>query len=635
MIDEQLEITDMYNHKVDDVYNNKLFKCHLDNDDSNSIVPSNSKENNNCDNDDINKINDIQIDRDSGGDDTNNNDYDPTDNSNNISFNELLARYTSGSVSPKNEDNVQILVKKIVTSDELNSKSELNDDNIINNHIDNVNSVNDNHSHEHVSGDDNDENIKHKKMGKRKPKNKNVNVNLVSNLIDTLIVRNDISICGYKNLIIDNSLDTHTVIIENSSDYDIKRIFNLYQSLYPTIIQTNCGSFYLDDKCPIKTIIYDSTLNSSIFGWKIIGSKYNNFFPTKISESLQNNLSQSSFGSSVSISGNGSNIVVGGYTNMNCIGGAWCYENCNGSFIMNCELFVDNNIGTSFHGISSSVNFDCSVISIGGSGDDSELGSCWIYNKSQQKFKLIGSSSIGQSHQGSSIHVSPNGKKLFIGGCDDDHESGSVWYFENIENNWIEKCKISGKLFDYDSDFDNKKIIHFGKYIHSNYDGSIIAISSDNCVFILEFNDSKNYWNCVNTFNGQIDHVWMSKCSKHILIVSKYNIIHVKNHSSSMNIKKVINTQKMYNVKKIISICASENCKTIIASCTANNGKCAILCFIKINQNYELQSIIPIDMSNIKSATTHLNLSTSYDSKISVIGIPEFNDHDGICFVLS
>lgn len=457
------------------------------------------------------------------------------------------------------------------------------------------------------------------------------NIDTISDMFETTFVNDRECVNSCKNIIIDNSLKPCFITMENSCDMTIKNMHNLNSNGNPSFITTNCGSFYLDDKCSNKTIVYNTSVDKCVCGWKIIGSKYNNFYPTKLLDTLQNNLSKSSFGSSVSVSGNGQQIIVGGLSNLNCIGGSWAFDYCSDNFVFNSELFAQNNIGCSFHGISVSSNYDGSVIAIGGSGDNDGIGACWLYDMTtgeQIKYKLIGSGNIGSSHQGMNVKLSSDGNMLFVGGSYDNNKSGTVWCFRN--NGYDENYSDWGQLNIISVDDTHL----FGSHIATNHDGSIIAISSNDNVRV--FNLINDEWHCINTFTGTITDLYLSPCGKYLIAVTQYSIIILKNtlHKSSCEykIQDIIHVTQLCQINKIFSMCSCANCKTIIISCVSDDDKYKILCFVKINGSYHLQSIIPIETT---INHTNISLSMSHDGKITAVGIQSENDYDGSCIILS
>jgi hypothetical protein len=90
--------------------------------------------------------------------------------------------------------------------------------------------------------------------------------------------------------------------------------------------------------------------------------------------------------------------------------------------------------GAARQGNSVSLSADGRVITVGGSGDDSNKGAIWVYKKTgaawaQQGAKIKGSNAVGSAKQGSTVSVSANGTTAIIGGPSDNTNKGAFWVF--------------------------------------------------------------------------------------------------------------------------------------------------------------------------------------------------------------
>ncbi|MFM8372706.1 MAG: T9SS type A sorting domain-containing protein, partial [Bacteroidota bacterium] len=90
--------------------------------------------------------------------------------------------------------------------------------------------------------------------------------------------------------------------------------------------------------------------------------------------------------------------------------------------------------GAARQGNSVSLSTDGSVITVGGSGDDSNKGAVWVYRKTgagwaQQGAKIKGSNAVGAAKQGTSVSVSANGTTAIIGGPSDNTNKGAFWVY--------------------------------------------------------------------------------------------------------------------------------------------------------------------------------------------------------------
>jgi hypothetical protein len=90
--------------------------------------------------------------------------------------------------------------------------------------------------------------------------------------------------------------------------------------------------------------------------------------------------------------------------------------------------------GTKREGSSVSISGDGSTLAVGGFGDNGGVGATWIFKQNngmwaQQGSKLVGSNNIGYSRQGTSVSLNSDGKTVAVGGDGDNGNKGAVWVF--------------------------------------------------------------------------------------------------------------------------------------------------------------------------------------------------------------
>ena len=144
--------------------------------------------------------------------------------------------------------------------------------------------------------------------------------------------------------------------------------------------------------------------------------------------------SQAWQGYSVSLSADGNTAVVGGNSDDNLAGAAWVYTYAGSAWAQVARLVGTQAAGAARQGNSVSLSADGSVIAVGGNGDDSNKGAVWIYKKNganwaQQGAKIKGNSAVGSAKQGASVSVSATGTTAVIGGPTDNTNKGAFWVY--------------------------------------------------------------------------------------------------------------------------------------------------------------------------------------------------------------
>jgi hypothetical protein len=140
-------------------------------------------------------------------------------------------------------------------------------------------------------------------------------------------------------------------------------------------------------------------------------------------------------GKTVAVGGIGDSYLPEPYDSENGgIGGTWIFTESNGIWTQQGTKLVGANfIGNSAQGYSVSLSGDGSLLLIGGMADNSNLGGSWIFKRTSTSWqqlgpKLIGNNSSGLVFQGISVSLSSDGKTAIIGGVQ-DNKMGAAWVF--------------------------------------------------------------------------------------------------------------------------------------------------------------------------------------------------------------
>ena len=140
-------------------------------------------------------------------------------------------------------------------------------------------------------------------------------------------------------------------------------------------------------------------------------------------------------GNSVSISANGNTAVVGGPADNSFAGAAWVYTRSGSAWVQQgAKLVGTGSAGAAEQGYSVSLSADGSSIIVGGAADNSSIGAAWVYNGSgsswaQKGTKLVGTGGVGTQNQAFSVSLSADGSTAIAGGIADNSNQGAAWAF--------------------------------------------------------------------------------------------------------------------------------------------------------------------------------------------------------------
>jgi hypothetical protein len=144
-------------------------------------------------------------------------------------------------------------------------------------------------------------------------------------------------------------------------------------------------------------------------------------------------------GYSVSLSADGNTAVIGGNNDNFLVGAAWVFTWTSNQWIQRARLVGTQAAGVARQGSSVSLSADGSTLLVGGFADDTNKGATWVFKQSgnkwmQQGAKIKGTNSSGAAKQGTSVSVSSNGHTGIIGGPSDNSNKGSFWVYTPYTN---------------------------------------------------------------------------------------------------------------------------------------------------------------------------------------------------------
>jgi hypothetical protein len=140
-------------------------------------------------------------------------------------------------------------------------------------------------------------------------------------------------------------------------------------------------------------------------------------------------------GWSVSLSGDGNTAIVGGFMDNDFAGAAWVFTRSGGVWSQQgAKLVGTGAVGSAYQGSAVSLSGDGSTAIVGGFGDGAGPGAAWVYTRSsgvwsQQGAKLVGTGAVGSAYQGSSVALSADGIIAVVGGYGDNGFAGAAWVY--------------------------------------------------------------------------------------------------------------------------------------------------------------------------------------------------------------
>ena len=150
-------------------------------------------------------------------------------------------------------------------------------------------------------------------------------------------------------------------------------------------------------------------------------------------------------GASVSLSADGATALVGGPSDNNNAGAAWVWTRSGGAWTQQgLKLVGSGAADPAYQGYSVSLSGDGTTVLVGGPTDNSNAGAVWVWTRSggawtQQGLKLVGSGASGPAYQGSSVSLSADGNTALVGGFGDNSNAGAAWVWTRSGGAWTQQ----------------------------------------------------------------------------------------------------------------------------------------------------------------------------------------------------
>ena len=165
-------------------------------------------------------------------------------------------------------------------------------------------------------------------------------------------------------------------------------------------------------------------------------------------------------GDSVSLSADGTTLIVGGPADSSGAGAAWIFARSSGLWSQQGGKLVGTGAnGKAGEGTAVAVSADGNTAIVGGPSDSAGKGAAWIFTRNggvwtQQGGKLTGSGATGGAGFGAAVSLSSDGNGALVGGPNDNSGEGAFWAFVRSGGGWSQQGnKVTGSGADQSAGF--------------------------------------------------------------------------------------------------------------------------------------------------------------------------------------
>jgi hypothetical protein len=156
-------------------------------------------------------------------------------------------------------------------------------------------------------------------------------------------------------------------------------------------------------------------------------------------------------GHSIALSNDGDTAIVGGPSDSHATGAVWVFTRSRGVWSQRTKLVGSGAIGNVvLQGFSVSLSGGGKTVIVGGPGDNGNVGAAWVFTRSgatwTQQAKLVGAGAAGPfgAVQGDSVGLSGDGNTALVGGDNDNDLVGAAWVFTRLQGVWTPRAKLVG-----------------------------------------------------------------------------------------------------------------------------------------------------------------------------------------------
>ena len=187
-------------------------------------------------------------------------------------------------------------------------------------------------------------------------------------------------------------------------------------------------------------------------------------------------------GSTVALSADGNTLAIGGFYDNSFAGATWVFTRSSGTWTQQTapKLVGTGAAGSAQQGVSVALSADGNTLAVGGNQDTTVGGACWVFTRSagvwsQQGPKITPSGVTGTGAQfGITTSLSADGNTLAVGGLGDNTSLGATWVFTRSTGTWTQQAKLVG------TGASNSTGIDQGYAIALSADGNTLAVGGYN-----------------------------------------------------------------------------------------------------------------------------------------------------------
>ncbi len=292
----------------------------------------------------------------------------------------------------------------------------------------------------------------------------------------------------------------------SSSDPTVAEIISSYTQIGPNILgleeNKRLGMSVCFSADGLNFAVCSNTNNGSVFVYNLDYSEGSYNWTIKGGEITPTDLNKGGFGGSISLSGDGNTIAIGGEASQSNTGTVTLYKYDGSIWNMVGSVITNPTARTNYFGTSISLSSDVTRLIVGqrgyhtfGTSNIFHLGAVYVYDIDSEYNFTLTNTFVGSNENdsfGYGVELTPDGNTL-VAGTNPSSAKGYVRVYNYSNSTWTQK----GSTINSQSSSSDDR---YGRCVSVSADGNIIAIgspgynSNTGCIQIYTFDSENSDW---------------------------------------------------------------------------------------------------------------------------------------------
>lgn len=195
------------------------------------------------------------------------------------------------------------------------------------------------------------------------------------------------------------------------------------------------------------------------------------------------------FGSSVTLSGDGSTVVVGSFYENNGAGAVYVYTKSHGTWVQNGPITGKDTAAGDYFGTNVAVSRNGSLVVVGAWGHADQTGSAYVFRLRNGTYKQVAEftdpDGVPGDGLGTGLALTPTGSTIVVGANGDNDYAGAAYVYTQHGRKWTQTGKLTASDASEDASLGSTMAISadgstvlVGAYLGDDYHGAAYVFTN-------------------------------------------------------------------------------------------------------------------------------------------------------------